>query len=221
MLHKTLTHWGWVLHICVSKLTIIGLDNGLSPCRCQAIIWTDAWILLIGVLGTNFSEISIGIQIFSLKKMHFKMLSVEWRPFCLGLNVLIFDRWHRGWAAMTPVKYECDSMDLTLYQLGIFFSKNNLSMLFPINVMFLYETTPIDYHSVSTVDTDGQVFQHQAIIMAFIDYVRVDPGLSSVACLICHSHSHSGTLNYLLFSLHVLLWKLLVSPSGYHSSTLH
>ena len=33
-----LTHWGRVTHICVSKLTIIGSDNGLSPGRCQAII---------------------------------------------------------------------------------------------------------------------------------------------------------------------------------------
>ena len=24
-----LTHWGWVIHICINKLTIIGLDNGL------------------------------------------------------------------------------------------------------------------------------------------------------------------------------------------------
>ena len=33
-----LTHWGWVTHICVSKLSILGSDNGLSPGRCQAII---------------------------------------------------------------------------------------------------------------------------------------------------------------------------------------
>ena len=33
-----LTHWGRVTHICVSKLTIIGPDNGLSPGRRQAII---------------------------------------------------------------------------------------------------------------------------------------------------------------------------------------
>ena len=32
-----LTHWGWVTHICISKLTIIGSDNGLSPGRRQAI----------------------------------------------------------------------------------------------------------------------------------------------------------------------------------------
>ena len=44
-------------HICVSKQTIIGSDNGLSPGRRQAIIWTNAGILLIGTLGTNFSEI--------------------------------------------------------------------------------------------------------------------------------------------------------------------
>ena len=40
-----------------SELTIIGSDNGLSHCRRQAIIWTNAWILLIRNLGTNFSEI--------------------------------------------------------------------------------------------------------------------------------------------------------------------
>ena len=76
-------------HICVGKLTIIGSDNGLSPGRRQAIIWTNAGILLIGPLGTNFSEILIEIHIFSFKKMHLKMSSGKWRPFCLGLIVLI------------------------------------------------------------------------------------------------------------------------------------
>ena len=35
---KELTHWGRATHICVSELTIIGSDNGLSPERPQAII---------------------------------------------------------------------------------------------------------------------------------------------------------------------------------------
>ena len=70
-----ITHWGRVTHICVSKLTIIGSDNGLSPGRRQAIIWTNAGILLIGPLGTNFSETLIEMQIFSFKKMHLKMSS--------------------------------------------------------------------------------------------------------------------------------------------------
>ena len=84
----TLTHWGRVTHICVSKLTIIGSDNGLSPGRRQAIIWTNAGILLIEPMGTNFSENLIEILAFSLKQMHLKMSSGKCRPFCLGLNVL-------------------------------------------------------------------------------------------------------------------------------------
>ena len=83
-----LTHWGRVTHICVSKLTIISSDNGLSPGRRQAIIWTNAWILLIRTLGTNFSEILSEIHAFSFKKMHLKMSSGKRRPSCLGLNVL-------------------------------------------------------------------------------------------------------------------------------------
>ena len=59
--HAWLTHWGRVTHICVGNLTIIGSDNGLSPGRRQAIIWTNAGILLIGPLRANFSEILIEI----------------------------------------------------------------------------------------------------------------------------------------------------------------
>ena len=85
----SLTHWGRVTHICVGKRFIIGSDNGLSPERRQAIIWTNAGILLIGPLGTNFSEILIEILTISFKKMHLKVSSAKWRPLCLGLNVLI------------------------------------------------------------------------------------------------------------------------------------
>ena len=77
-------------HICVSELTIIGSDNGLSPSRRQAIIQTIAGTLLVGPLGTNFSEILIEINTFSFKKIHLKMSSGKCRPFCLGLNVLIW-----------------------------------------------------------------------------------------------------------------------------------
>ena len=83
-----LTHWGRVTYICVGKLTIIASDNGLSPGRRQAIIWTNDGILLNGTLGTNFSEILIEIHTFSFKKMYLKMSSGKWRPFCIGLNVL-------------------------------------------------------------------------------------------------------------------------------------
>ena len=83
-----LTHWGLVTHICVGKPITIGSDSGLSPERRQAIIWTNAGILLIGPLGTNFSEILTGIQIFSLKKNPFenvvwKMASILYRSQCV------------------------------------------------------------------------------------------------------------------------------------------
>ena len=88
MLSNQITHWGRETHICVGKFTIIGSDNGLSPGRRQAIIWTNGGILLIGPLGTNFNGILIEIHTFSVMKMHLKMSSAKWRPFCLSLNVL-------------------------------------------------------------------------------------------------------------------------------------
>ena len=96
-----LTYWGRAMHICVGRLTIIGSDNGLSPGRRQAIIWTNAGILLIEPLGTNFNEILIGIQTFSFKKMHLKVSSAKWRPPCLGLNVLKVPLCHKEIRGMT------------------------------------------------------------------------------------------------------------------------
>ena len=90
---QNLTHWGRVTHIWVGNLTTIGSDNGLSPVRCQAIIWTNAGILLNGPLWTNFIEILIEIPTFPFKKMCLKVSSAKWRPFCLGLNVLSNPRW--------------------------------------------------------------------------------------------------------------------------------
>ena len=75
-----ISHWGRVTHICVSKLAIISSDNGLAPGRRQAIIWTNAGILLTEPLGTNFNEISIEIHTFSFKKMHLKLSSGKYQP---------------------------------------------------------------------------------------------------------------------------------------------
>ena len=68
-------------YTCVGNLTIIGSDNGLSPGRRQAITWTNVGILLIGLLGTNFSGMLIQIHTFSFKKIHLKMSSGKWRQF--------------------------------------------------------------------------------------------------------------------------------------------
>ena len=61
---------------------IIGSGNGLSPGRRQAITWTNAGLLSIRPLGTNFSEIQIKVHNFSFIIMHLKLSSVKWQPFC-------------------------------------------------------------------------------------------------------------------------------------------
>ena len=110
-----LTHWGWVTHICVSKLTIIGSDNGLSPDRRQAIIRTNAEILPIGPLRTKLSDILIAIRIFSFKKMHLKMLSGKWRPRCLGLNVLMAELRNMHSENRTDILYIVHGPDMTTW----------------------------------------------------------------------------------------------------------
>ena len=81
--HAVLTHWA------------IGQDNGLSPGRRQAIIWTNDGILLIVPVRTNFNEILIEICKFSFKKIHFNMSSGKWQPSWLGLYVWI--KFHPCW----------------------------------------------------------------------------------------------------------------------------
>ena len=77
IMSNALSHWGRVTHMCGSKLTIIGSDKGLLPGWRQAIIWTNTRILLVGPLGTNFSEILNDIDTLLLRKMHLK--KVVWK----------------------------------------------------------------------------------------------------------------------------------------------
>ena len=86
-------------------ITIIASDNGLSPGRRQAIIWTSAGILLIGPLGTNFSEIFIEIITFSFKKMRLKVSSAKWRPCRSVLNVLSTMRTEEMYSIMMLIKF--------------------------------------------------------------------------------------------------------------------
>ena len=85
---------GLKIHVCevlnslrlsdayMCNLNTIGSDNGLWPGRHQAIIWTNAWMLLIGPVETHALKSYIKIHTFSLKKMFLKMSSVKWQPFC-------------------------------------------------------------------------------------------------------------------------------------------
>ena len=82
---SSLTHWGRVAHICFGNLTITGSDNGLSPGRRQAIIWTNAGILSIEPLGTDFTEIFFQISYIFIQEDVFeqyvcKMAAILSRP---------------------------------------------------------------------------------------------------------------------------------------------
>ena len=97
-----------VAYICVSKLTIFGL----LPERRQAIIWTNARLLSIGPLGTNFGEILSEIHTFSFKKMHLKTSSTKWRPFFRSRRVNQWCLWLRLHAWQT---FGCKSSGWCMY----------------------------------------------------------------------------------------------------------
>ena len=89
-----LTYWSWVTHICFGNLTIIGSDNGLSPSRCQAIIWTNPGILFIGPKGTTFwwnlkwnSYIFIQENVFECVVS--EMAAILFRPQCVKEDMYI------------------------------------------------------------------------------------------------------------------------------------
>ena len=82
-------HWGRVTHICVSKLTIIGSDNGCRLIGAKPLSEPMLKYWWLDQKKTIFSEILIETHTSSFKKIHLKMPSGKWRIFCLGLNVLI------------------------------------------------------------------------------------------------------------------------------------
>ena len=99
--------------IYVNKLNIIGSDNGMSPGRRQAIIWTNAGILSNAPSGTKFGETLIGIHTFSFKEMYLKMSSAKWRPFFLGLKVLTVPIIPRNWCNSIVDELELHRFALT------------------------------------------------------------------------------------------------------------
>ena len=64
----------------MGNLTIIGSHNGLSPGRRQAIIWTNAGILLIRPLGTNLWSSDMLIQENAFEIVVCKKAAILSRP---------------------------------------------------------------------------------------------------------------------------------------------
>ena len=166
--HVILTHWGGVTHICVGKLTIIGSDNGLSPDRRQAIIWTNAGLLLIEPLGTNFSEILIKILTFSFKKMRSKVSSAKRRPSCLGLNGFICNMCLEITPEITTTSPKCQlvymlhvSKVLWLWLwlcLFVFFSQGVIYLMCYIFILFFQVSIQITWILSSCVVGSRKIF---------------------------------------------------------------
>ena len=84
-----ITYWGRVTHIFVSKLYHHWFRYWLVSYTAPNHYLNQCWDIVSWTTGTNCSDIIIEIQTFSFKKMHLKMSSGKWRPFCLGLNVIM------------------------------------------------------------------------------------------------------------------------------------
>ena len=91
------------MHIRVSKLIITGLDNELSPDRHQAIIWTNAGILISGPLGINFCENS---TLNSTQKCLFVI--------CMNIHTTTMGVWNPWRVYLTPRTYNIYKQNIDL-----------------------------------------------------------------------------------------------------------
>ena len=87
---------------------------------------------IVGLLGTNLSEIFIEVHIFSFKKMHLKMSSGKCRPFCLDLNMLIthYNRVISQWILYkiyTQYTFYCSSLLDVWCLISVWFSRCHLN----------------------------------------------------------------------------------------------
>ena len=90
--YNELTHWGQVMHICMDDLTTIGSDKGLLPGRCQAIIRTNAGILLIGCQW-NFSQTSVKFKLALIGSIKSRFSNNNNKKKKRKLD----SKWHRVW----------------------------------------------------------------------------------------------------------------------------
>ena len=161
------------LHVCISKLTIIGSDNGLSSARCQVIIWTYAGTLLIGPLGTNLSEILIKIYIFiqqnALENAVLKIAAILCRPQCVN-TVKTTSHDITLNTTVTNMGFRCDN-ELTMnflyptfiYEISL--SIVNALCLIRINSIVLTQfcSVSLDVHPDRTHQSDMICYWHERV----------------------------------------------------------
>ena len=69
---------------------IIGSGNGLLPVQYQAITWTNAALLSIGLLGTISVKLEPWFYHFHLRKCIWKCCLPKWQPICPGGDELSY-----------------------------------------------------------------------------------------------------------------------------------
>ena len=128
----SLTGWGWVTHIYVSKnKVIIGSDNVLSLVRWQANIFKNGVLFLNGPLETNSSEIRI-------------------KRFCIEENIRIFRRQDGGHFVQASVYVlKCSNY----YLFNIHFINSTILWLVVI-ITVVSEPWPPDYVMLSYWNTN-------------------------------------------------------------------
>ena len=77
-----------MVHICVRKLGHPWFRKWLVAWLAPSHYLNQCWNIVNWNFRIIFSEILTEIYIFSFKKMHLKISSGKWRPFCISFNVL-------------------------------------------------------------------------------------------------------------------------------------
>ena len=145
------------------------------PGRHQAITWTNAAILLIWTLGTNFSEIYSEIHTFSFQKMHLKM-SGKWQPFWLCLSML--------------TKYVCTCIHLIHWRwmttyIYIYMHHGAESSLVQVMTCGLFNTKQLRdlVLPVRPLETDfSEFFNQNPIILLKKHHLKISSGLCGPFC---------------------------------------
>ena len=180
-----LTHWGRVTYI-----SIIVSGNGMSPVRHQAITGTYAGLLSIEHLAANFSENSIAILTFSLKKVRLNMPSATSRPSSVGLNVLIASvmSYHFLLPPHLPLLSQCGILD-ALYLLT---RPHGQQQLAPLVALYLL------------THLHGQQQLAPLVVVYLLTYLHGQQPLAPRVAVYLLSHLHEQQLLVLLV-LHFVL----------------
>ena len=137
-------------HICVDKLTIIASNNGLSPDRHQAIIWTNAGILLIWPLRTNFSESLSERHIFSFMKMHIFIHENAFETVVCEMSAILF------W----PQCVKSDNTQIEAWTKWLLFWRQHFQMHFLEITFCIWIQFPLNFVPRSPI---GNNWNHQVI----------------------------------------------------------